>query len=500
MKTFTITIKKSFIAIAVLFSMQGAFAQSPQKMSYQAVIRNASNALITNQPVGMRVSILQGSSTGTEVYKEIYNPNPTTNINGLVTVEIGSGIPITGTFAEINWAGGPYFIKTETDPTGGTTYTIVGTSQLLSVPYALYAASSGTSGASGWNLTGNAGTNINSDFIGTTDAVDVIFKRNNAFSGLIGETNTAFGNFALSSNISGNYNMAIGVQALFSNTTGLYNTANGYVALYSNTTGSQNVANGMQSLYSNTTGSNNTANGVFALSSNTIGIDNTATGYLALSNNITGSNNTANGVSALRYNTTGDGNTAYGRETMTINSTGIYNTANGVQALYSNSTGSYNTAIGHIALNNNSTGSNNVGIGYDALVPSSTGSNQVRIGNTAITYAGIQVSWTITSDKRLKDNIKESALGLNFINALNPVSYTRRNDENKKTEYGFIAQEVEQVLKNNNVSHTGIITVDDQEMYSMRYNDIIAPLVKAIQEQQVLIDTLTKRIEVLEKL
>lgn len=498
MKTFTVTIKKSFIAIAVLLSLQNVLAQSPQKMSYQAVIRNASNTLVSNTNVSMRVSILQGTSTGTEVFKETFNATPT-NINGLVTIEIGTGTPVTGTFSSINWANGPYFIKTETDPNGGSTYTITGTSQLMSVPYALYAASSGTSGTSGWNLTGNAGTNINADFIGTTDAVDVIFKRNNAFSGLIGDTNTAFGNFALSSNISGNYNMAIGAQALFSNTTGLYNTANGYVALYSNTTGSLNVANGMQSLYSNTTGNNNTANGVSALLSNTIGIDNTATGHLALSNNITGSNNTANGVSALK-NTTGDGNTAYGSEAMAINSIGVYNTANGAQALYSNSTGSYNTAIGHIALNNNSTGSNNVGIGYDALVPSSTGSNQVRIGNTAITYAGVQVAWTITSDKRLKDTIEESALGLNFINALNPVSYTRRNDEHKKTEYGFIAQEVEQVLKNNNVSNSGIITIDDQEMYSMRYNDIIAPLVKAIQEQQVLIDTLTKRIEVLEKL
>ncbi|WP_166964001.1 tail fiber domain-containing protein [Yeosuana marina] len=480
MKTFTITIKKSFIAIAVLLSLQNVLAQSPQKMSYQAVIRNASNTLISNTNVSMRVSILQGTSAGTEVFKETFNATPT-NINGLVTIEIGTGTPVTGTFSGINWANGPYFIKTETDPNGGSTYTITGTSQLMSVPYALYAASSGTSGVSGWNLTGNGGTNINSDFIGTTDAVDVIFKRNNAFSGLIGDTNAAFGNFALSSN-NGAYNTAIGAQAMFSNTTGLGNIANGYAALYSNTTGSENVANGFSALYSNT-----------------IGIDNTANGYLALYSNTIGSNNTANGVNALRYNTTGDGNTATGSGAMVINSTGVYNTANGVQALYSNSTGSYNTAVGHIALNNN-TGSNNIGIGYDARVPSATGSNQVRIGNTAITYAGIQVAWTITSDKRLKDNIKESALGLNFINALNPVSYTRRNDENKKVEYGFIAQEVEEVLKKNNVSNSGIITVDDQKMYSMRYNDIIAPLVKAIQEQQVLIDTLTKRIEVLEKL
>jgi hypothetical protein len=115
------------------------FAQAPQKMSYQAVIRNSSGALVTSKAVGMRVSILQGTANGTEVYKEIYNPNPQTNANGLVSIEIGGGVPVTGTFAGINWANGPYFIKTETDPNGGTNYTINGTSQLLSVPYALYA-------------------------------------------------------------------------------------------------------------------------------------------------------------------------------------------------------------------------------------------------------------------------------------------------------------------------------------------------------------------------
>ena len=126
------------IMTAVLLTLT-IWAQSPQKMSYQAVIRNSSDQLVTNHAVGMRVSILLGSETGTEVYKEIFNPNPQTNSNGLVTIEIGGGIPLTGTFAAINWSAGTYFIKTETDPTGGTSYTITGTSQLLSVPYALHA-------------------------------------------------------------------------------------------------------------------------------------------------------------------------------------------------------------------------------------------------------------------------------------------------------------------------------------------------------------------------
>ncbi len=127
------------ITLTNLLICSSIWAQSPQKMSYQAVIRDASNNLVTNHAVGMRVSILQGSATGTVKYQETYNPDPQTNTNGLVTIEIGSGLVITGTFAGINWSEGPYFIKTETDPTGSTTYTITGTSQLLSVPYALHA-------------------------------------------------------------------------------------------------------------------------------------------------------------------------------------------------------------------------------------------------------------------------------------------------------------------------------------------------------------------------
>jgi uncharacterized protein (TIGR02145 family) len=111
-------------------------AQSPNKMSYQAVIRDNSNALVSNQIIGMQISILQGSANGTSVYVE--TQTPTTNANGLASIEIGGGNLISGNFANINWANGPYFIKTETDPTGGTNYTITGTSQLLSVPYALF--------------------------------------------------------------------------------------------------------------------------------------------------------------------------------------------------------------------------------------------------------------------------------------------------------------------------------------------------------------------------
>jgi hypothetical protein len=129
--------KKITTIFAVLIMTASVFAQAPEKMSYQAVVRNSSNALVTSTAVGMQISILQDSASGTAVYVE--TQTPTSNANGLVSLEIGAGTVVSGDFTTIDWANGPYFIKTETDPTGGTSYTITGISQLLSVPFALYA-------------------------------------------------------------------------------------------------------------------------------------------------------------------------------------------------------------------------------------------------------------------------------------------------------------------------------------------------------------------------
>jgi len=139
--------KKILITIASFLTFSFAMAQAPAKMSYQAVIRNNINALVTNQSVGMRISILQGSASSTAVYVETQTPS--SNANGLVSLEIGGGTLVSGNFSTIDWANGPYFVKTETDPAGGSNYSITGTSQLLSVPYALYAEKSGTPGPKG---------------------------------------------------------------------------------------------------------------------------------------------------------------------------------------------------------------------------------------------------------------------------------------------------------------------------------------------------------------
>ena len=128
-------------------------AQAPQKMSYQAVIRNASGNLVASTPVGVKISILQGSVAGTPVYVETHNLS--TNGNGLLTMEIGGGNAQTGIFSTIDWSNGPYFVKNETDPNGGSNYTISGTSQLLSVPYALYAENTKSQGKTTIYLVGD---------------------------------------------------------------------------------------------------------------------------------------------------------------------------------------------------------------------------------------------------------------------------------------------------------------------------------------------------------
>ena len=131
--------KKIATFFVLLVIVLPTFAQAPQGFSYQAVIRNNANELQINKSIGMRITLLQGSVNGTVVYSE--TQNVMSNSNGLVTLEIGAGAG----FSAINWANGPYFIRTETDPGGGTNYSITGVVQLLSVPYALYSKTSGSS-------------------------------------------------------------------------------------------------------------------------------------------------------------------------------------------------------------------------------------------------------------------------------------------------------------------------------------------------------------------
>jgi hypothetical protein len=132
--------KRNYTLLFFLLATVSILAQTPEKMSYQLVLRGASNTLLTNQQVGIQISILQTTITGSAVYIE--TQTATTNINGLVSLEIGSGTS-SDDFSAIDWSAGPFFIKTATDASGGSNYSIIGTSQLMSVPFALYAKTSG---------------------------------------------------------------------------------------------------------------------------------------------------------------------------------------------------------------------------------------------------------------------------------------------------------------------------------------------------------------------
>ncbi len=140
--------KKIFTLVLIVMLTVNLFAQVPQKMSYQSVVRDTAGKLVLTHAVGLQISILKGNANGNAVFVETHNLS--TNANGLMSLEIGGGTQVgANSFASINWSTGPYFIKTETDPTGGTNYTISGTSELLSVPYALFAANGGVTGPQG---------------------------------------------------------------------------------------------------------------------------------------------------------------------------------------------------------------------------------------------------------------------------------------------------------------------------------------------------------------
>jgi hypothetical protein len=282
--------------------------------------------------------------------------------------------------------------------------------------------------ATAWLLKGNASTIAGTNFIGTTDYVDVVFKRDNVQSGLLnknlantsfgvsalnpsttGTDNTAIGLNALNVNTTGNYNTAIGSGAQLSNTTGNYNIANGYNALTSNTSGKANVAVGYNSLLKNTTGGGNvaigtrsleenttssfsTAVGTLSLALNTTGTENTAVGYATLRQSITGSKNTAVGQWALNNNVA-DKNTSIGQMSLMVNTSGVANTALGTEAGRTNTTGSNNTFIGANADGNPSL-TNATAIGFSAFVGASnsmvlggTGINAVKVGIGTVTPA-----------------------------------------------------------------------------------------------------------------
>jgi trimeric autotransporter adhesin len=398
-----------------------AISQVPQKMSYQAVVRSPTNQLITNQQIKMRVSILQGSASGTAVYVETHTPS--TNANGLATLEIGDGTVETGTFSSINWSTGLYFIKTETDPAGGTVYTITGTSQLLSVPYALYSKTSLTTNDA-VKLTGDQTISGDKTFIGTINAGGQQIK--NVGSPLVDQdaatklyvdskqswiifheaTQSIIGNNAPVIN-TGYRNIFIGSYSGLSNLTGMYNAFFGSEAGYSNKIGNYNVAIGQGALRENDEGSENVAIGLFALEKNKVltpgslggpGFQNVAIGAYALRNAVANMN-VAVGGEVLKSLTNGVANTGVGEHVMRSLVTGGGNTAMGYMSMI-DATGSANNnvAIG-VRSGQNVSGQGNVFLGFESG-NLSQGQNNVFIGNGS----GWGTTWQNVSNRLIINN------------------------------------------------------------------------------------------------
>jgi hypothetical protein len=399
-------------------------------------------------------------------------------LTGDVTLAEGSNVTITpsGNTVTIAATGGPGGVL-PTGTTGQTLYhngsawtassaltndgTNVGISGNLSMPATTSGGAAGVLLLGGNPFLHNYGpANAYNTFVGQ-QAGNFTMGGSNSYDGAY---NTASGSYSLTSNTTGSMNTASGAWSLTSNTTGLYNTASGAWSLWQNTTGFANTASGLHSLYLNTTGSQNTASGAWSLQPNTTGNQNTASGVSSLYSNTTGSNNTASGYGSLYHNTTG-----------------LYNTASGLNAGQTNTTGSNNTFLGYgsDAAANNLTDA--TALGASALVDAS---NHVRIGDTAVTQIGGQVAWSNLSDARHKENIRDLDLGLDFVLALRPVAFTLKTGDGR-TDMGFLAQDVEAVL-GDGYSVLGI-GGDAERTLSLRYTDLIAPTVKAIQEQQATI-------------
>ena len=360
-----------------------------------------------------------------------------------------------------------------------------------------------------------------------------------------GNRNTAVGNNAGVQNISGFNNVALGFQALGLGSHTGDNVAIGYNAAYSltgtnvapspsptarrnvyigpqagqnATDGAFNVAIGSVALYNNSA-SNNTAVGAAALGENTTGIRNTAVGFDALNANTTGGYNVAVGMYALDSTTTASENTAVGYQALTSNITGTQSVAVGFNSLFNN-TVSQNTAIGHNALRFTQAGGSNignancVGLGYDTRV---SGSNQVQLGNSSTTtyaYGAVQDR----SDVRDKADVKDTALGLAFIKELRPVEYRwdMRDDyivnengeikhlpkdgskKRKRLHQGLIAQDIKAVCEKLGVDFGGLqdhSVNGGDDVLTVGYAELIAPLIKAVQELSAEVSELKAKIK-----
>ena len=335
----------------------------------------------------------------------------------------------------------------------------------------------------GWLTNGNSGLTAGTNFIGTTDAVDVSFKRNNLAAGFIGATNNAFGVGSLALN-TGTNNTAFGTNALAVNDTPSNNTAIGYNALAANTlnsgSGNLNTAVGSSSLAALNGGARNTAVGANALSgiNSNAALDNVAVGYNALPGGGTIDQSVAVGSGAL--SNSGSASTR---------STSIgFNAGNAI------TTSIDNVIIGCSAQGSGTVARNQIVIGAGA---SANADNQVTLGNGSITTLRCATtSITSLSDRRDKADIVKLAEGIEFIKKLKPVTYTWNTRDKSKVGVkaaGFIAQDLLDLQQKSAIGENlDLVTYNNPDRLEARYGNLLPVVVKGIQEQQEEIEALRK--------
>ena len=336
-------------------------------------------------------------------------------------------------------------------------------------------------GSSNWNLTGNT-VNPSSDFLGSTNDADVIFKRSTFQAGRISTSNSSYGLLSLNNITTGFNNSAFGAFALDRNTTGIWNTAFGYEALQYNTTGASNISIGGQTSRFNSVGSRNTAIGGGALSFNTSGNDNTAIGYWAGSLLTTGSNNIFIGYNTNSYSNSASnfiniGNQIYGN--------------NGLIGI-----GTNNPTRAKLVVNG-AVNTNNGAYGYLNNAGATGTSNSTNANPTSIWASGriISSEFNATSDNRVKQNIIPVQNALSTLSKLNIVNYTKLSKDGATSEIGVIAQELEKFVPQAVYQSEGDIynaTTNTwqvvQDFRTVNYQTINMITAKAVQELQIEVD------------
>jgi trimeric autotransporter adhesin len=426
--------KNTLAILAATFVLNAGLliAQPSSKINYQAVARNSSGVILANQTVGLRLSIENGPG-GPVIYQERHTP--TTNQFGLLTAQVGGGTVLVGMYNNIDWSMANLYLLVDMDPTGGTSYTTMGESQLLSVPSANYAASGGTPYTSGTginiagqtiNITNTAvtpgtyGDAANTSQV-TVDAQGRITSASNvAISGTLptgtnGQTLRNNGTAWVANSIV--YNNGINVGIGTSTPTGKLHVKGGSntIQLMVDAFSGQNIgvplvklrnSTGNDLLWLSSNDSTNVFLGYRAGSASTTGFSNTLVGSEAGLSLWLGGSNTAIGRKALYSSTTGSDNTAAGTSALELNTTGINNIAIGSNSLYSNVTGSGAVAIGKDAMfyaNNTATAftNTNIAIGKEALYGSATAANNTGVDNTTIGYEALRNNSTGTGNNAI---------------------------------------------------------------------------------------------------